>query len=259
MKPYYEHAGITIYHGDSHVLAPMLPAGTVNAIVTSPPYNQMSSVPKQATGMWAQSSGGAGFVSRWGAEGYPDKMLESEYQAQQNALFTALLAACSDDASLFYNHQIRWRDGECLHPVRWFQPGGWRLRQEIVWNRAGGMMLNARMFVRFDERIMWLVRGDAWRWNQECVGAGTVWNIAPAQTRQGKAHPVAYPSAIPSRCIAATTAPGDLVLDPFMGGGHDAPRSQGSRPPRYRHRDRRTLLRDRGEATLARSDVRDEG
>jgi DNA modification methylase len=81
VTPYYEHAGITIYHGDSHVLAPMLPAGTVNAIVTSPPYNQMSSVPKQATGMWARSNGGAGFVSRWGAEGYADEVPEPEYQA----------------------------------------------------------------------------------------------------------------------------------------------------------------------------------
>jgi len=215
MNPYYDHAGITIYNGDIHVLASDLPHGAVNAIVTSPPYNQMSAVSKRVTGMWARSS----FASRWGAEGYPDELPESEYQKQQNALFTSLLDACADDASLFYNHQIRWRDGDCIHPVQWFQPTGWRLRQEIVWNRAGGMMMNARMFVRFDERIMWLVRGESWRWNQECVGAGTVWNIAPLQTRQGKAHPVAYPSAIPSRCIAATTSPGDLVLDPYMGGG----------------------------------------
>ena len=89
------------------------------------------------------------------------------------------------------------------------------MRSEIIWNRGGGMMFNARMFVRFDERILWFTRGK-WKWNQECVGFGTIWEIARAQN---KAHPVAFPEELPARCIAATTDPGDLVLDPFMGSG----------------------------------------
>lgn len=35
MKPYYEHAGITIYHGDAAVVLPDM-AGYV--LVTDPPY-----------------------------------------------------------------------------------------------------------------------------------------------------------------------------------------------------------------------------
>ena len=35
MKPYYEHAGITIYHGDCREILPTLPDG---AIVSDPPY-----------------------------------------------------------------------------------------------------------------------------------------------------------------------------------------------------------------------------
>src|SRR5690348_4536828 len=35
MSPYYEHAGITIYHGDCREV---LPAARVSAIVTDPPY-----------------------------------------------------------------------------------------------------------------------------------------------------------------------------------------------------------------------------
>ena len=48
---------------------------------------------------------------------------------------------------------------------------------------------------------------------------GTVWNIAREQQQQGKLHPVAFPSAIPARCIAAASVPGDIILDPFMGSG----------------------------------------
>jgi DNA modification methylase len=36
MKPYYEHAGITIYHGDSRVILAELP--TFDLLLTDPPY-----------------------------------------------------------------------------------------------------------------------------------------------------------------------------------------------------------------------------
>ena len=36
MKPYYEHAGITIYHGDCREVLPTL--GPVDAVITDPPY-----------------------------------------------------------------------------------------------------------------------------------------------------------------------------------------------------------------------------
>jgi DNA modification methylase len=37
MKPYYSHAGITIYHGDCREMLPSLPASGV--VITDPPYN----------------------------------------------------------------------------------------------------------------------------------------------------------------------------------------------------------------------------
>ncbi len=39
MKPYYEHAGITIYHGDCRDILPTLAAGSIDLVVTSPPFN----------------------------------------------------------------------------------------------------------------------------------------------------------------------------------------------------------------------------
>ena len=38
MKPYYEHAGITIYHGDCRDVLPMLSPQDFAALVTDPPY-----------------------------------------------------------------------------------------------------------------------------------------------------------------------------------------------------------------------------
>lgn len=38
MKPYYEHNGITIYHGDCREILPTLPDQSVDLILTDPPY-----------------------------------------------------------------------------------------------------------------------------------------------------------------------------------------------------------------------------
>jgi DNA modification methylase len=217
-RPYYEADGIAIYHGDCREIIRGLNPGSVSLVVTSPPYNQMTPCQKKPSGMWATSMG-AGFLRAWRERGYSDNMPEADYTAWQTSLFGEIRSVCSDDASLFYNHQLRWRDGACSHPVKWFTPDGWNFRQEIIWNRGGGMMFNARMFVRFDERILWFVRSEKWKWNQSAVGFGTIWNIAREQQQQGKEHPVAFPLELPARCIAAASDPGDIVLDPFMGSG----------------------------------------
>lgn len=202
--------------GDATSVVATLEVGSVDCIVTSPPYNQMAIVPEKASGSWADSHGGAGFVRRWNEMGYADEMDETMYQRWQNALFAIAAHSSSERASLFYNHQCRWRDGKILHPVLWFRPEGWELREEIIWDRGGGMMSNAKMFCRFDERILWFDRGRH-TWNQESTGHGTIWRIARMQQQQGKLHPVQFPEEIPLRCLQATTAIGGLVLDPFMG------------------------------------------
>lgn len=38
LKPYYEHAGITIYHGDCRDILPQLETGNIDLILTDPPY-----------------------------------------------------------------------------------------------------------------------------------------------------------------------------------------------------------------------------
>ena len=206
--------GVTLYLGDCRDVD--FPPG-IECIVTSPPYNQMEDIAKRKpSGLWADKTGGLGFVENWKNGAYPDAVNEEAYQNQQNLLFAGLAGRCTPTASLFYNHQLRWRDGVCLHPIDWFKPATWRLRTEIIWDRGGGMMFNARMFVRFDERILWFVQSDKWKWNQDAVGLGTVWRVA---REQNKAHPVAFPEDIPGRCITATTHVEDLVCDPYMGGG----------------------------------------
>lgn len=47
MNPYYEHAGITIYHGDCREILPQLPK--VDAVISDPPYGILSEDGSAAT------------------------------------------------------------------------------------------------------------------------------------------------------------------------------------------------------------------
>jgi DNA modification methylase len=51
-----------------------------------------------------------------------------------------------------------------------------------------------------------------------------IWTLPPPgndEKAQGK-HPTQKPIAVVQRCLLASTQPGDLVLDPFLGGGTTA-------------------------------------
>ena len=216
MTPYYSDDHVTLYHGDCRDVLPTLRG--VACAVTSPPYNTLGSrMPSKPSGIWKQM--GVGFLDSINSTGYADDMVEADYVEWQRSVADAVAAATVPGGSWFYNHKVRYRDGVMVHPidiVRSFT--GWSLRQELIWDRPGSMTFNARMYAPSDERIYWLVRdGAKHRWNQEAVGLMTVWRMSPAVEVDG--HPCPFPETLVSRCLMGTTAPGDVVLDPFAGSG----------------------------------------
>lgn len=218
MNPYYEQGGITIYHGDCRELLPSLSG--VALTFTSPPYNTLHSIPHLASGLWGKRGGGLGFVNSVNANGYPDDLDETEYQAQQVGIIEMVASVTVPGGSVFYNHKCRWRKRVLIHPVIWMRPSNLLLRQELIWSRNSSMTLNARMFAPSDERILWFVKpGAPWTWNQPSGSSLlSVWSIRH-DSGDGKPHPVSFPIDLPSRAIAAVSNPDDLVLDPFMGSG----------------------------------------
>lgn len=216
IKPYYERAGIVIYNADCLDVLPTLEAGSVACTVTSPPYNTLGSrIPEKPSGMHANN----GWLAKVRRTGYADDMTEDEYTEWQRAIANAIHHVTASGGALFYNHKLRYRDLRLLHPidlVRSFD--GWTLRQELIWDRAGAVAFNARMFAPSDERIYWLVKDGAdFVWNQEAASFLTVWRMIPPRGIDG--HPCPYPEELARRCIAAASRPGDVILDPFMGSG----------------------------------------
>jgi site-specific DNA-methyltransferase (adenine-specific) len=211
---------VTLWQGDCLERMRDIPEGTVDAIVTSPPYNQLGKrQPAKGSGIMQ----GNRWLSKVAAKGYVDDMQEADYLAWLASVADALARVARPGASFFFNHKVRWREGAMLHPIDYVRAWpGWTLKQEIIWDQAGAIAFNCGLFAPTDERIYWLVKpGAAPTWNPGAAGMLSVWRVDRNRHIKGSivGHPCPYPVEIPKRCIEATTKPGDTVLDPFAGSG----------------------------------------
>jgi hypothetical protein len=108
---------------------------------------------------------------------------------------------------------------------------GFKLLNDISWVKANPPPnLSCRYFTHATETIIWAARDKKSRHKfnykhmKEIAGGKqmkSVWQILPpdkSEKRHGK-HPTQKPVALLERILLAASDEGDLVLDPFLGGG----------------------------------------
>lgn len=114
----------------------------------------------------------------------------------------------------------------CMVPYRFADAmidAGWVLRSVIVWDkghprpesaahtkRPGEQSERVLMFTRTPNRYFFDADG--------LVEPGDVWHFAPGADRK-HGHYAPFPDEMARRMILPSTAPGDIVLDPFAGSG----------------------------------------
>jgi DNA modification methylase len=229
MRPYYERAGITIYHGDSREVLPHLEAADL--LFTSPPYAQQ------------RTYGQDGFD--WAAV-VPD---------------TLAGAVLKPDGQMLVNLGLVHRDGaviEYWRPMIWrLQAAGYRLFGWYVWDQGFGMTgdWNGRLapshefifhFNRESKRPHKIEPcktfgkrecGDTFRKPdgstkplshkgrpvQETKIPDSVIRINRHMARGAEiSHPAVFPVTLAQRVIETYSNTSDLVLDPFLGSGTTA-------------------------------------
>jgi len=213
MKPYYQDEAVTIYNADCRDVLPNL--SEIAVTVTSPPYNTLGSrIPVNGTGKMTAD----GWMKKVGRIGYDDDMPEEDYEQWQQEIAGLIYAATVDGGSFFYNHKVRWRDRKMVHPLHLVESfPRWNVRQEIIWERNGGIAHNAKLFTPSDERVYWMLKGEMPRvWNLEGARNLSVWHMA---AEYGTEHPCPFPVRLPRKCLSGVTQHGDTVLDPFCGIG----------------------------------------
>jgi len=191
LKPYYDHAGITIYHGDCRDILPHLP--NVDLTITSPPYNLGSN---HHTG-----------TSKTGC--YDDDKDESEYQKKQIEIIDLIKSK-----NLIYNHKNRIKRGVMTTPYQWLLKTNWTIKQELVWFN-GSQNFDKCRFYPMTERIYWLSKTDGKEFYNH-VSSHDLLKFKAVGTKKGL-HTRQFPVDIPNMMVKCFNP--DIILDPFMGAG----------------------------------------
>jgi site-specific DNA-methyltransferase (adenine-specific) len=198
--------------GDAVSTMRSLPTGSVDLVVTSPPYNL-----KNSTGNGMKDGRGGKWENAALQDGYShhhDNMPHDEYVAWQREALTEMLRVLKDDGAIFYNH--KWRVQGGLLQDRADILEGFPVRQIIIWQRKGGINFNPGYFLPTYE-VLYLVAKPGFKLAPKANAHGDVWQIGQELDND---HPAPFPVALAERCIASTTA--QVVLDPFIGSGTTA-------------------------------------
>lgn len=194
-----------IYHGDCLEILPLLEAGSVDVVVTSPPYNTLNHSARPS-GMHADRGGALNFVLKM-QTAYADDRPEEEYQSWLKSIVAECLRVSR--GLVWVNHKVRYRNGEGLHPVR-FLP--FPLYQELIWKRDGALAFNCKRYAPSHES--WFAFGRPHYWDDSENTRLTVWFVPSVK---GQEHPCPYPVEI-VQPLLVSSCPGDgIVLDPFAG------------------------------------------
>lgn len=231
MKPYYEDDLVTLYHGDAREVMAKLPAESVDAIVTSPPYAMQR---KDTYG------------------GVP----ETDYPAWTVAWMNEARRLLKPDGSVIINIRPHIKNGVIsdyvLRTRLALRADGWAELEELIWHKPNGMPIGSQRRPRRSwESLHWFARhGNAWAdpkaagtpsaretrashttaarngWD---VGQGARKDSVPAVVRvpdvatfgtggaQGIDHPAPFPVSVAEWCAKLICPPVGTILDPFSG------------------------------------------
>ncbi len=198
--------------GDSLKVMKLLPSGSIDVCITSPPYNL-----KNSTGNGMKNGNGGKWSNAQLMNGYEDHddcLPHAEYAAWQRDCLHEMMRLIKEDGAIFYNH--KWRVQNGILQDRQDIVQGFPVRQIIIWRRKGGINFNPGYFLPTYE-VIYLIAKPKFKLVPKANAVGDVWDFTQEMNNP---HPAPFPSALIERIIGATNA--RLVLDPFMGSGTTA-------------------------------------
>lgn len=219
---------VRVEHGDCRLILPTIQAETAQLVITSPPYNI--------------------------GKAYEKRSSLDAYLADQAAVITECARILRPGGSLCWQVGNHVADGEVwpldalLYPA--IKAAGLALRNRIVWTFEHGLHASHRFSGRH-ETVLWATKGSDYLFDLDPIrvpqkypgkrafkgpkagqlsgnplgkNPGDVWEIPNVKNNHPEKtdHPCQFPEELVRRFIAATTLPGDLVVDPYGGSGTTA-------------------------------------
>jgi len=216
-KIYFQMTGITICN-DDFLHTEVVKDGSIDLIVTSPPYNV-----------------GVGYNS------HDDKMPYKDYLTFSKEWLGKCYHLLKDDGRFCLNIPLDKNKGGqqsvCADLTTIAKQIGWKYHSTIIWNEqnisrrtAWGSWLSASApFVIAPVEVIVVLYKK--RWKKESGSkisdinkaefqkwTNGVWNFS-GESKRKVGHPAPFPVELPKRCIKLFSFVGDTILDPFLGSG----------------------------------------
>ena len=193
-----------IYNMDCLEGMKAIPSGSIDLVVTSPPYNLGET----------HHTGNRRFSP------YKDDLPEDEYQAQQIEVLNELCRVLKPNGSIMYNHKNRIRDGRQITPYEWILKTDLIVKQEVVWFN-GSQNFDKCRFYPMTERVYWLSKQTDTDFfntiNHHDFFNQSEWPSVGTNAIHKRAFPLQF-----ARYLVACFPNAETVLDPYMGSGTTA-------------------------------------
>ena len=233
MKPYHEHAGITLYHGDNvATMQEMISDASIDLVVTSPPYDNL------------RTYGG----HSWDFEGVAQQLWRV---IKPGGVVVWVVADATIDGS---------ETGTSFRQALRFMEIGFRLHDTMIWDKGSftGVGSTAVRYGPSSEFMFVFSSGTVAKFNpirdrknihvgedtrartvrekngsvrpQRSLGTYSqeygirfnVWQISAEMSNTNRFHPGQFPESLARDHILSWSNEGDTVLDPFSGSGTTA-------------------------------------
>ena len=234
---YSPHADVVLFDADCGELLKHIPAGSVDLVLTSPPYNIGKKYEKKTT-------------------------LQS-YLKDQEPVIEEIVRVLADTGSLCWQVGNYVQKGEVfpldIYFYEIFKRFGLKLRNRIIWRFNHGLHCTKRFSGRY-EVILWFTKRDDYIFNLDPVripakypgkrhfkgpkkgqlsgnplgkNPSDIWDVVKqdweaevwdipnvkANHPEKTEHPCQFPVELVQRCVLALTDPEGVVLDPYCGVG----------------------------------------
>jgi DNA modification methylase len=194
MTPYFDDGQIQIWHGDCREVLPSIPAGSVDLVLTDPPYG-MAFGGFRGVDMNVKADG-----ARQGIRLVRQAMFE-------------MRDALAEDAHLYmFCHWESWPDFyDALSPSI-------PIKSALMWwKNRGGMGDTSMEYARDYEVILFGAFGR--RPLRGKRDGAVIAGYPPEGNIKNRDHPTQKPVALLQYLVGKSCPPNGMVLDPFMGSG----------------------------------------
>jgi len=224
-RKFEEAESVVLHHGDCKDFLKTIPDGSIQLIVTSPPYNI--------------------------GKNYEKRLDLEQYLEQQKSVIKECVRCLSPSGSICWQVGNYVNKGAIvpldavLYPI--FSELGLKMRNRIIWHFEHGLHCSRRFSGRY-ETIIWFTKSDDYVFNLDPVrvpqkypgkkyfkgpnagkysanplgkNPGDLWIIPNVKNNHVEKtdHPCQFPVELVERLVLSMSNPGDWVLDPFVGSG----------------------------------------